>query len=166
MIAFIASLINLCVSQIWSEMQNDFLPNFILCNTTQRFIRSSKVPHVPVQKPSVPYAKPNFYCGTQVRTYSLSTIIYYKKHQRATFLVFFFSIILARVNLNYAFHHIFAFHLIILFFVTLAFGMIGIKFGSSKFCTAAQWFLWNSPYVLHRQASRIQISALACQGPS
>ncbi|XP_044482624.1 protein PIR [Mangifera indica] len=52
-------------SQIWSEMQTDFLPNFILCNTTQRFIRSSKVPLVPVQKPSVPYAKPNFYCGTQ-----------------------------------------------------------------------------------------------------
>ncbi|MBA0573596.1 hypothetical protein Golob_000864, partial [Gossypium lobatum] len=52
-------------SQIWSEMQTDFLPNFILCNTTQRFIRSSKVPLVPVQKPSVPHAKPNFYCGTQ-----------------------------------------------------------------------------------------------------
>ncbi|XP_021898211.1 protein PIR isoform X1 [Carica papaya] len=52
-------------SQIWSEMQNDFLPNFILCNTTQRFIRSSKVPLAPVQKPSMPYAKPNFYCGTQ-----------------------------------------------------------------------------------------------------
>ncbi|XP_056165334.1 protein PIR [Syzygium oleosum] len=52
-------------SQIWSEMQNDFLPNFILCNTTQRFIRSSKVASVPVQKHSVPYAKPNFYCGTQ-----------------------------------------------------------------------------------------------------
>ncbi|KAM7269714.1 hypothetical protein ACFE04_025211 [Oxalis oulophora] len=49
-------------SQIWSEMQSDFLPNFILCNTTQRFIRSSKVP---LQKPSIPYAKPNFYCGTQ-----------------------------------------------------------------------------------------------------
>ncbi|KAF3452390.1 hypothetical protein FNV43_RR02823 [Rhamnella rubrinervis] len=52
-------------SQIWSEMQNDFLQNFVLCNTTQRFIRSSKIPLVPVQKPSVPYAKPNFYCGTQ-----------------------------------------------------------------------------------------------------
>ncbi|GLT59708.1 hypothetical protein SLA2020_325130 [Shorea laevis] len=52
-------------SQIWSEMQSDFLPNFILCNTTQRFIRSSKVPLVPVQKPSVPYARPSFYCGTQ-----------------------------------------------------------------------------------------------------
>ncbi|KAJ9553196.1 hypothetical protein OSB04_017241 [Centaurea solstitialis] len=52
-------------SQIWTEMQNDFLPNFILCNTTQRFVRSSKVPSAPVQKPSVPYAKPNFYCGTQ-----------------------------------------------------------------------------------------------------
>lgn len=52
-------------TQIWTEMQNDFLPNFILCNTTQRFIRSSKVSSVPVQKPSVPSAKPNFYCGTQ-----------------------------------------------------------------------------------------------------
>ncbi|KAA8534712.1 hypothetical protein F0562_032229 [Nyssa sinensis] len=52
-------------SQIWTEMQNDFLPNFILCNTTQRFVRSSKVPPAPVQKPSVPYANPNFYCGTQ-----------------------------------------------------------------------------------------------------
>ncbi|KAJ9185753.1 hypothetical protein P3X46_005347 [Hevea brasiliensis] len=52
-------------SQIWSEMQNDFLPNFVLCNTTQRFVRSSRVPLVPVQKPSVPHAKPNFYCGTQ-----------------------------------------------------------------------------------------------------
>ncbi|MED6156208.1 hypothetical protein PIB30_012484 [Stylosanthes scabra] len=50
-------------SQIWSEMQSDFLPNFILCNTTQRFIRSSKA--VPVQKPSIPSAKPSFYCGTQ-----------------------------------------------------------------------------------------------------
>ncbi|KAL0438051.1 UNVERIFIED_CONTAM: protein PIR [Sesamum latifolium] len=52
-------------SQIWTEMQNDFLPNFILCNTTQRFVRSSRVPPVPVQKPSVPQAKPSFYCGTQ-----------------------------------------------------------------------------------------------------
>ncbi|KAK6915292.1 Cytoplasmic FMR1-interacting, partial [Dillenia turbinata] len=52
-------------SQIWVEMQNDFLPNFILCNTTQRFVRSSKVPLVPVQKPSVPYAKPSFHCGNQ-----------------------------------------------------------------------------------------------------
>ncbi|KAE8707975.1 Oxysterol-binding protein-related protein 1D [Hibiscus syriacus] len=49
-------------SQIWSEMQNDFLPNFILCNTTQHFIRSSKVPLALVQKPLVPHAKPNFYC--------------------------------------------------------------------------------------------------------
>ncbi|KAK3027143.1 hypothetical protein RJ639_041244 [Escallonia herrerae] len=52
-------------SQIWTEMQNDFLPNYILCNTTQRFVRSSKVSVLPVQKPSVPYAKPSFYCGTQ-----------------------------------------------------------------------------------------------------
>ncbi|KAJ9703129.1 hypothetical protein PVL29_004766 [Vitis rotundifolia] len=53
-------------SQIWMEMRNDFLPNFILCNTTQRFVRSSKVHSVPVQRPSVPSAKPNFYCGTQI----------------------------------------------------------------------------------------------------
>ncbi|KAL0360192.1 UNVERIFIED_CONTAM: protein PIR [Sesamum radiatum] len=53
-------------SQIWTEMQNDFLPNFILCNTTQRFVRSSRVPPIPVQKPSVPQAKPSFYCGTQI----------------------------------------------------------------------------------------------------
>ncbi|KAB5512115.1 hypothetical protein DKX38_029143 [Salix brachista] len=52
-------------TQIWSEMQSDFLPNFVLCNTTQRFVRSSRVPLVPVQKPSVPHAKANFYCGTQ-----------------------------------------------------------------------------------------------------
>ncbi|KAF6145867.1 hypothetical protein GIB67_028862 [Kingdonia uniflora] len=52
-------------SQVWTEMQNDFLPNFVLCNTTQRFIRLSKVTLVPVQKPSVPFAKPNFYCGSQ-----------------------------------------------------------------------------------------------------
>ncbi|KAF9611083.1 hypothetical protein IFM89_026967 [Coptis chinensis] len=52
-------------SQIWTELQTDFLPNFIFCNTTQRFIRSSKVSRVPIQKPSVPHAKPNFYCGSQ-----------------------------------------------------------------------------------------------------
>ncbi|XP_074307970.1 protein PIR isoform X2 [Silene latifolia] len=51
--------------QIWTEMQNDFLLNFILCNTTQRFVRSPKLTSVPVQKPSMPYAKPNFYCGNQ-----------------------------------------------------------------------------------------------------
>ncbi|KNA11936.1 hypothetical protein SOVF_130140 [Spinacia oleracea] len=51
--------------QIWTEMQNDFLPNFILCNTTQRFVRSPKMSSVRVQKPSMPYAKPNFYCGNQ-----------------------------------------------------------------------------------------------------
>ncbi|XP_028053953.1 protein PIR [Camellia sinensis] len=61
-------------SQIWTEMQNDFLPNFTLCNTTQRFVRSSKVPLAPVQKPSIPYAKANFYCGTQVEHHQFSTI--------------------------------------------------------------------------------------------
>ncbi|KAH9784219.1 protein PIR [Citrus sinensis] len=34
----------------------------------KRFIRSSKVPLASVQKPSVPYAKPSFYCGTQITT--------------------------------------------------------------------------------------------------
>ncbi|KAK9087624.1 hypothetical protein Syun_030018 [Stephania yunnanensis] len=52
-------------SQIWTEMQNDFFPNFIFCNTTQRFVRSTKVSLVPVQKPSLPYGKPSFYCGSQ-----------------------------------------------------------------------------------------------------
>ncbi|KAL6988945.1 hypothetical protein U1Q18_014695 [Sarracenia purpurea var. burkii] len=52
-------------SQIWTEMQNDFLPNFTLCNTTQRFVRSSKVSFAPVRKPSPPCANANFYCGTQ-----------------------------------------------------------------------------------------------------
>ncbi|KMT13869.1 hypothetical protein BVRB_4g077110 [Beta vulgaris subsp. vulgaris] len=51
--------------QIWTEMQNDFLPNFILCNTTQRFVRSPKLSNGRVQKPSMPYSKPNFYCGNQ-----------------------------------------------------------------------------------------------------
>ncbi|KAG6435960.1 hypothetical protein SASPL_100841 [Salvia splendens] len=36
-----------------------------LATQVKRFVRSSRVPPVPVQKPSVPQAKPNFYCGTQ-----------------------------------------------------------------------------------------------------
>ncbi|XP_047333810.1 protein PIR isoform X2 [Impatiens glandulifera] len=52
-------------SQIWAEMQNDFLPNFVLCNTTQRFVRSLKAPLSSVQKPSVPTTKANFLCGTE-----------------------------------------------------------------------------------------------------
>ncbi|GAB2218528.1 hypothetical protein Droror1_Dr00001755 [Drosera rotundifolia] len=51
--------------QIWTDMQNDFLPNFILCNTTQRFVRSPKVSAVPPQKPSMPHTKASFYCGNQ-----------------------------------------------------------------------------------------------------
>lgn len=68
--------VNSFVLQIWTEMQNDFLPNFVLCNTTQRFIRSSKVPPHPIQKPTVPYAKPNFYCGSQVRSLFFLLLIY------------------------------------------------------------------------------------------
>ncbi|KAJ4843244.1 hypothetical protein Tsubulata_050229 [Turnera subulata] len=37
----------------------------LVCNTTQHFVRSSRVPLVPVQKPSVHHAKSNFYCGTE-----------------------------------------------------------------------------------------------------
>ncbi|TYH45830.1 hypothetical protein ES332_D11G293500v1 [Gossypium tomentosum] len=36
-------LVSTSVCYIWSKMQSDFLPNFILCNTTQQFIRSSKL---------------------------------------------------------------------------------------------------------------------------
>ncbi|KAG6432639.1 hypothetical protein SASPL_104220 [Salvia splendens] len=49
-----------------SEMQeNVSLVSYSGRLATQRFVRSSRVPPVPVQKPSVPQAKPNFYCGTQ-----------------------------------------------------------------------------------------------------
>ncbi|KAI0493637.1 hypothetical protein KFK09_023758 [Dendrobium nobile] len=52
-------------SQIWTEMQNDFFPNFILCNTTQRFIRSIKGDRHASQRASVPSAKSYFFCGSQ-----------------------------------------------------------------------------------------------------
>ncbi|RCV46586.1 hypothetical protein SETIT_9G543000v2 [Setaria italica] len=51
-------------SQIWSEMQTDFLPNFILCNTTQRFVRSTKGTHHSSQRSSASTGKPYFYCGS------------------------------------------------------------------------------------------------------
>ena len=59
----LASFSSRLASQIWSEMQSDFLQNFIICNTTQHFIRPSKVPIILVQKPSVSLVKPNFYSG-------------------------------------------------------------------------------------------------------
>ncbi|XP_020259945.1 protein PIR [Asparagus officinalis] len=52
-------------SQIWAEMQNDFLPNFLLCNTTQRFVRSLKGPRQAIQRMDTPVPKPYFYCGSQ-----------------------------------------------------------------------------------------------------
>ncbi|KAL0907570.1 hypothetical protein M5K25_021987 [Dendrobium thyrsiflorum] len=52
-------------SQIWTEMQNDFFPNFILCNTTQRFIRSVKGDRHASQRASVPSVKSYFFCGSQ-----------------------------------------------------------------------------------------------------
>uniref|UniRef100_A0A0E0K8P1 CYRIA/CYRIB Rac1 binding domain-containing protein n=1 Tax=Oryza punctata TaxID=4537 RepID=A0A0E0K8P1_ORYPU len=51
-------------SQIWNEMQTDFLPNFILCNTTQRFVRSLKGTHHSSQRSSASTGKAYFYCGS------------------------------------------------------------------------------------------------------
>uniref|UniRef100_A0A0D9VPG5 CYRIA/CYRIB Rac1 binding domain-containing protein n=1 Tax=Leersia perrieri TaxID=77586 RepID=A0A0D9VPG5_9ORYZ len=51
-------------SQIWNEMQTDFLPNFILCNTTQRFVRSLKGSHHSSQRSSASTGKAYFYCGS------------------------------------------------------------------------------------------------------
>ncbi|GFP89758.1 protein pir [Phtheirospermum japonicum] len=49
---------------MFNEMQeNVSLVSYSSRLASQRFVRSSKVP--PVQKPSVPHAKPSFYCGTQ-----------------------------------------------------------------------------------------------------
>ncbi|XP_020575203.1 protein PIR [Phalaenopsis equestris] len=52
-------------SQIWTEMQNDFFPNFILCNTTQRFIRSIKGARQAPQRAPVSNVKSYFFCGSQ-----------------------------------------------------------------------------------------------------
>ncbi|CAK9264816.1 unnamed protein product [Sphagnum jensenii] len=50
-------------TQVFVELQNDFFPNFILCTTTQRFVRSSKPFQRPIRRPSVPYCDPSFLCG-------------------------------------------------------------------------------------------------------
>lgn len=50
--------------QIFTEMQNDFLANFVFCNTTQRYIRPLKVCQRPVQRTPVPHGKSSFYCGS------------------------------------------------------------------------------------------------------
>ncbi|KAL6660319.1 hypothetical protein ACP70R_002441 [Stipagrostis hirtigluma subsp. patula] len=55
-------------SQIWNEMQTDFLPNFILCNTTQRFVRSIKGTHNSSQRSIASTGKPYFYCGSHELT--------------------------------------------------------------------------------------------------
>lgn len=52
-------------SQVWTEMQNDLFPNFILCTTTQRFIRSIKGARHTFQRTPVPGVKPYFFCGSQ-----------------------------------------------------------------------------------------------------
>lgn len=51
-------------SQIWNEMQTDFLPNFILCNTTQRFVRSLKGANHSSRRSNASTGKPYFYCGS------------------------------------------------------------------------------------------------------
>lgn len=50
-------------SQVLLELQNDFFPNFMLCTTTQRFVRSSKPPKRPIKRPSPPFADPSFLFG-------------------------------------------------------------------------------------------------------
>uniref|UniRef100_A0A0D9Z1Y3 Dirigent protein n=1 Tax=Oryza glumipatula TaxID=40148 RepID=A0A0D9Z1Y3_9ORYZ len=55
---------DLCGVVIWNEMQTDFLPNFILCNTTQRFVRSLKGTHHSSQRSSASTGKAYFYCGS------------------------------------------------------------------------------------------------------
>ncbi|KAK8965771.1 Protein PIR [Platanthera guangdongensis] len=52
-------------SQVWTEMQNDLFPNFILCNTTQRFIRSIEGAQHAFQRAPVPDTKPYLLCGSQ-----------------------------------------------------------------------------------------------------
>ncbi|CAM6128500.1 unnamed protein product [Calypogeia fissa] len=51
-------------TQIFQEVQNDLLPNFTLCNTTQRFVRSPRASQRPVRRPTVPHAKISFLCGS------------------------------------------------------------------------------------------------------
>ncbi|KAJ4753442.1 Cytoplasmic FMR1-interacting protein [Rhynchospora pubera] len=52
-------------TQICNEMRNDFLPNFVMCNTTQRFVRSLRGTHQSSQRTNLPSGKPYFYCGSQ-----------------------------------------------------------------------------------------------------
>lgn len=60
-------------SQIWAEMQNDFLPNYILCNTTQRFVRCPRAIHE-TQSLNLPGGKSFFYCGSQDLNTAYQTI--------------------------------------------------------------------------------------------
>ncbi|XP_078441899.1 transcription activator [Wolffia australiana] len=52
-------------SQIWAEMQNDFLPNFILCNSTRRFVRSGRGASSFNQKHDAQTTKAYFFCGSE-----------------------------------------------------------------------------------------------------
>ncbi|KAL2641399.1 hypothetical protein R1flu_008986 [Riccia fluitans] len=61
-------------SQIFQEIQNDLLPNFILCNTTQRFVRSIKSSQRPLRRPAIPHAKSSFMCGSHDLNAAHSTI--------------------------------------------------------------------------------------------
>ncbi|KAE8661320.1 Oxysterol-binding protein-related protein 1C [Hibiscus syriacus] len=51
----------------------------------QHFIRSSKVPLAPVQKPLVPHAKPNFYCGSRSLPWLIRALLDHVSNKIATF---------------------------------------------------------------------------------
>ncbi|XP_024519238.1 protein PIR [Selaginella moellendorffii] len=51
-------------SQIFSEIQNDVVPNFILCNSSLRLIRSPKACQRVFRRAPVPHADYSFLCGT------------------------------------------------------------------------------------------------------
>lgn len=52
--------------QVLIELQNDFFPNFMLCTTTQRFVRSPKPPKRPIKRLAPPPVDSSFLCGTPV----------------------------------------------------------------------------------------------------
>lgn len=60
--------------QVLVELQNDFFPNFMLCTTTQRFVRSSKPPKRPIKRPSPPFADPCFLFGNTVSLYMITSL--------------------------------------------------------------------------------------------
>ncbi|KAG0477890.1 hypothetical protein HPP92_012609 [Vanilla planifolia] len=62
-------------SQIWNEMESDFFPNFILCNTTQRFVRSVKGNRQASQRTLVSSTKPYFLYGSHDFNAAYSSLV-------------------------------------------------------------------------------------------